>query len=139
MKEARLTPWRNISKYKGEIMKEKICFSITCAILMLGCGAAKIYGSGDEPVYFNEPRAKYSLIKHFAEMENLCSEIFANKTTYDISPTIRRVLRENDGDTIIHLAWEIRESGKDEALTLFSFGQLRCWNIKVEGDIIKWR
>jgi len=120
-------------------MKLKICFSITCATLLAGCGTAKIYGSGDEPVYFNEPRAGYRILKHFAETENLCSEVSANTVAYDISPSIRRALQENGGDAVIHLNWKIKESGKDEALAFFSFGQLRCWNIKVEGDIIRWK
>jgi hypothetical protein len=119
-------------------MKAKICFLIVCTILISGCGSTKIYNSGHEPMYINEPKARYSLLKHFAEVENLCSTYLEPTATYDVSPLIRRALGENNGDAVIRVTWKRKESVVDAELTFFSFGQVRCKDIVVEGDVIKW-
>jgi hypothetical protein len=89
-------------------------------------------------MYINEPKARYKLLKHFAEVENLCSTYFEHTATYDISPIIRRAQGENNGDAVIHVTWKRKESLLDAGLTFFSFGQARCMDIVVEGDVIKW-
>ncbi|MGE5445196.1 MAG: hypothetical protein ACM3SR_11450, partial [Ignavibacteriales bacterium] len=94
-------------------MKAKICLLIICAILILGCGTTKIYNSEHEPMYINESKARYNLLKHFAEVENLCSTYFEHTATYDISPIIRRALGENNGDAVIHVTWKRKESLQD--------------------------
>ena len=89
-------------------------------------------------MYINEPKARYNLLNHFAEVENLCSTYLEPTATYDISPLIRRALGENNGDAVIRVTWKRKESIEDAELTFFSFGQVRCKDIVVEGDVIKW-
>jgi hypothetical protein len=123
---------------KRKTMKAKSYFLIVCTILISGCGTTKIYNSEHEPIYINEPKARYTLLKHFSEGENLCSTYFEHTATYDISPIIRRALGENNGDAVIHVTWKRKESVQDATLSFFSFGQVRCRDIVVEGDVIKW-
>lgn len=103
---------------------------------MVGCGTAEIYSSGYDPVYVNEPKDRYELIKHFEEVENFC---FENEVAYDMSPTIQRVLRENNGDAVVRVTWKAKVSAEDVALILFSFGFARCWDLVFTGDVIKWK
>ena|ERR1700756_2712128 len=117
-------------------MKAKTCVSIACAILMMGCGTATVYSSGYDPVYVNEPKNRYEILKHFEEVENFC---FENKVAYDISPTMERILRENNGDAIVHVTWKAKMSANDVALNLLSFGFTRCWDLIFTGDVIKWK
>jgi len=121
---------------KRKTMKTIISFLIACAILMVGCGTAEIYSSGYDPVYVNEPKERYELLKHFEEAENFC---FDNEVAYDISPTIKRVLRENNGDAIVHATWKAKVSVQDVTLNLFSFGLAKCWDLVFTGDVIKWQ
>jgi hypothetical protein len=123
---------------KRKTMKTKISFLIICIILILGCGTTKIYNSEHESIYINEPEARYYLLKHFTKVENLCVTYLEPIATYDISPIIRRALGENNGDDVIHVTWKRKESLQDAGLAFFSFGQVRCMDIVVEGDVIKW-
>ncbi|GEM_PF-5806365 len=122
---------------KRKAMKANICFLIICTIFISGCGTTKIYYSEHEPIYISEPKVRYTLIKHFAEVENLCSTFLEHTATYDVSPIIRRALADNDGDAVIHVTWKRKESLEDAGVTFFNFGLFRCIDIVVEGDVIK--
>ncbi len=119
-------------------MKAIICILIVCTILILGCGSTKIYNSEHEPINTNESKTEYNVLKHFTEVQNLCSTYFEHTANYDIAPIIRRALGENNGDAVIHVTWKRKESLEDAGLSFFSFGQVRCWDIVVEGDVVKW-
>jgi hypothetical protein len=121
---------------KRKSMKTKICFLMACVVLIVGCGTAELYMSGYEPVYVNEPKERYQLLKHFAEVENFC---FDNEVAYDVTPVIKRVLREHDGDAVVHVTWRAKLSAEDVVLTLFSFGLAKCWDLEFTGDVIKWK
>src|SRR6202008_1313578 len=91
---------------KRKTMKVNICFLTISTILIFGCGTTKIYNSEHELMYINEPKARYKLLKHFAEVENLCFTYLEHTATYDISPIIRRAQGENNGDAVIHVTWK---------------------------------